>query len=119
MEVATGALSAISTAGGGLRGALVSADTQRRGLQTFSSIIGGHSDEGTEHAIMGENGGGFNIYLFWGGGVPGRGTNANPLSRPGNQCKPGSGTLAALICLGHPSNGRVTRSANTPSRAYL
>lgn len=52
----------------------MSADAQRRGFQTFSSIIGGHSDEGTEHAIMGESGGDL-IYLFWGGwecqgGVP-------------------------------------------------
>lgn len=47
----------------------MSADAQRRGLQTFSSIIGGHSEEGTEHAIMGESGGGgggFNLSLLGG-----------------------------------------------------
>lgn len=31
----------------------MSTDTQRRGFQTFSSVIGGHSDEGTEHPIVG------------------------------------------------------------------
>lgn len=41
----------------------MSTDTQRRGLQTFSSVIGGHSDEGTEHAIV-EEGEGDLIHVF-------------------------------------------------------
>lgn len=51
------------------RSALMSADTHRRGLQTFSSIIRGHSGEGTEHAITEGRRGGFNtcIYPFFQG----------------------------------------------------